>query len=417
MPQTRIRTPQWRFEILQPDGTKTALSGWKPTSITENFDGASIRLVVPASRPELAQVTDLVTDIIVYRGGEKAYTMRVLDSDDVINRRSHEVTLVCATYESVLAGRILYTDFEDTDDQHDLAWLLIDQAQDRQDMGLTRAADSGASGQNRTKTIGKGANVVEALNDLASAPNGFDWWIDQNLEVHFQTPRRAVVLDEDWRLGANVATVNRQSFADQYASSVLVLGALQEVSIPQSGGGFNVYPPPDPVIAELPTMPRGRWERTISYPDVVTNASLLEKARWNIHQAGIFRPTYRIEMEPGQWRTSARPGAIVSLRVKAPPRFNFRVLARIEELQIGITPSGEETITIALRAEEEEVQLGGTSSVTITASNTSPAGAITVTTPAPQGRSITTARVRPVNQLASMLSSFSQRLGRRERTL
>lgn len=391
-----------------PSGEELAVGAFIACSVTDNFEGVSATIEISGERAELSFVTELRTDLLLYSDKVLAYRMKVMDAEDTFTVDGHTVILTCQSYEAILARRLLWEDYESpgATEQHEIAWQLVAYTQSLQTLGITKASDWAASGTNQDRVIKKGKTIAEAINEVATVGDGFDWWIDQNLKMHAQSPRLSYDTGLDLIWGARVQAMTRSSASDLYASAVMVTGAEAETVI-----GSTTYPPPAVSIRQLTTRPLGRWEASYTYPELVTNASVVAKADWHLADSAKRRNTYRVELTPGVWTQAIRPGGLVSLRARSLPRVDFRVQCRVEEVGIVIKPDGGEDVTLALRGETEETLITTTPSQTPTTpiSSTSPPGAVNVTVTGPTGRTVTVARTSSVNVLVALIKSVIPR--------
>lgn len=372
----------WSVVLLDPQtGGQLAFEGWQTISISENFDGVTVTVDVPASAPVLGAVRELMTDLLFYFDHDLIYRVRVLNAQDSLTTEDHTVSLDCVDYARLLSHRVLFADSVQSKDQHLWAWDFIAYTQNFEDLGIRQADDFAASGQNRDRVVQKGKTIVEAIDELASTDNGFDWWIDQFLRFHAQTPRRLFDIGLDLLWGAGAAALTRANAVDTYASVVFAIGATSETTIP--GGG--TYPPPTPVIRELATKPYGRWERTVSLSDIVTDASLESAALWHLADSSTLRPQYTVELTHGVWLPVIRPGGMFTLRVDSRPRLHLKVLTRVETVSLNLETDGVEQVSLGCRAEEPEIAL-------------SPPGPIPILPPQPHCTDVLT---EPFNDLSS----------------
>lgn len=404
----------WTLVLHDPrSGDEVALEGWQSFDVTENFDGTSGSLEIPVGAQALNFVQELVTDLLMYFDHRLVYRMRIIDSEDTLTTESHTVSLDLLDYRGLLSRRVLFDDFELALDQHLWAWTLIEYTQGFEDLGIRRAPDFAPSGQGRDRVVEKGKTVTEAIDELAQTDNGFDWWIDENLLFHAQTPRRLFDTGLDVLWGAEVASLTRGNAVDTYADVILAIGATGDTTLP----GGTVYPPPDPVILEQSVKPFGRWERSVSYSDIVTEESLVGRAVWHLADSTTLRPQYNIELTQGVWVPAVRPGGTFLLRVRSRPRLDLRVLTRIETVSLTLDPNGVEIVKLGCRAEEAEVAPPTVPTVAragVTAQS-GPSGAVLVDPSAPTGRSATVAFTSDTDALGALLASLRGRIGRQER--
>jgi hypothetical protein len=374
------------------------LDQWAGIDLSWTLDGVHTDIEVLADDPVVAYIRDLVTDVYFYRDHTLLFRMRVIDSEDSVDRESHRVKWTCVGYETLLGRRILHEGWVLDDLDINAAWRLIDYTQQKFPLGITRG--TAANGVQRQRTLDGGDTILESINDFAEDENGFDWWIDANLAFHAAKPRRGKVLADEWQVGNDVAELTRTAPMDDYATLVMATGAQNETTI-----GATVYPPPPPQIVEITQRPFGLWETHIGYSDVVTVPSLLGKANWNLSDRANIRPSYKFTLEPGIWNPSIEVGDVVLLRIQAPPRADIRVPIRLEEIQITLNTDGAEEVKISSRAQEPETFI-----------TPSPIGPIPTVYRAPAGRTLSRHRLHPWDELALLLRNLGLRIGRQERS-
>ena len=342
----------WDIVVLNPSlpggpVNSRVLSLWSTIGITETHEGIRNEIEVNAEEPAIPFIRELVSDFLFYRDGDLRYRLRVVDSEDVLTRDAASVKFSCVSYDKLLERRILHEDWLLDDFDINAAWRLIDYTQRRYSLGITRGTTE--PGHRRQRALDAGDDILTSINDFAQAEGGFDWWIDQNLKFWAAKPRRGRThTDVQWQLGGEVGEMTRTNPIEDYSSLIMATGAQSEVRIPRADGQEDVYQPPDPQIVELASKPLGLWEYTTSDTDVITTASLHEKAMWHLGDKGTIRPTYKITLEPGVWQPAVGIGDIVTLRVNT-VRANVKVPIRIEELSISCNADGAETITMSVR--------------------------------------------------------------------
>jgi len=372
------KAPVWDVRVLNPDGNEFVLALWQSVDITENFEGSTGRISISPSDVALPYITELVSDILYYRNNRLTFRHRVLNFDDTLDREGHTLSIQTVSYENLLKKRVLHNTYIVTADQHDMAWDLIRITQMRQTLGITRASPARSGRGRRKVTIENGKTIYDAVDELASVENGFDWWIDADRRVHFQTPRRLLVHGFEWRWGRQVAEIDIDSKMADYSSSLYVMGASQETTIPQGKDAAGharpdkKYPPPHPVYIEVTPRPYGRWEATFDLPDVVTKTSLTVQGRRELTRVSQARPSYRLTTTPVSWDPAMRPGGTFYLRAESPPRLNFRVLVRIEEISINLSAAGAEDVNMTAQAETTPTRINQPPLAAVIASDTSP---------------------------------------------
>ena len=406
----------WDIVLLNPPtaGSTQAqtkvLSLWSGIQITETHEGIRTQLDINAEEPAIPFIRELVTDFLFFRDQQLLYRLRVVDSEDILTRDSASVRFDCVSYDKLLERRILHEDWLLDDGDINAAWRLIDYTQRRHSFGITRGTTS--PGIRRQRALDAGDDILTAINDFAQANGGFDWWIDANLKFWAAKPRRGKVHNVQWQLGGEVGEMSRVNPIEDYSSLIMATGANSEVRIPRADGNEDVYPPPDPQVVQLPNKPLGLWEMTTSDTDVITTASLMEKALWHLADKGNIRPSYKVMLEPGVWEPNFGVGDIVGLRIDT-VRANVKVPIRIEELSINCTSDGAETVSLSVRAEEPETPIsaeGGQELVPIPQLLAAPGA------PPANGRTVQHHRLSEADDLGALLRSMRKRLDRAERS-
>jgi hypothetical protein len=417
----------WRAVLRTPrTGEELALEGWTNIQITENFDGVSATIDMPGERIELGFITELVTNVLLYSDRVLAYQLRVMDAEDTFTENSHTVSLTCQSYESILTRRILFADYETLRgsppkptaiDQHEIAWELVTYTQNFEDLGIRKSSNWVASTKTQDRIIQKGKTIVEAINEAATIENGFDWWIDQNLKLHAQTPKIKFDTGLDLAWGVGASTVTRSSASETYDSVEYVTGATADTTLPSG----VIVKPPKPKILQSAVRPFGRWERAWTYGDLIYQKDVDAKAKFLLDDAAARRATYRVGLRYGVWNQTVRPGGLFSLRVRSLPRLDFRVQCRIEEVALTIDPNGGEVAELGARAEAAEIEITPTPQRAPAPDNgdispfvIDPPGAETVALAEPTGRSVTLARVTDMDVFVAMLRNFDDRISRSE---
>ncbi|HET9665813.1 MAG TPA: hypothetical protein VFP09_03620, partial [Desertimonas sp.] len=350
----------WDIVLLNPplagstQPQTKVLSLWSGIQITETHEGIRTQIDINAEEPAIPFIRELVTDFLYYRDQQLLYRLRVVDSEDVLTRDSATVKFDCVSYDKLLERRILHEDWLLDDGDINAAWRLIDYTQRKQSFGITRGTTN--PGSRRQRALDAGDDILAAINDFAQADGGFDWWIDADLKFWAAKPRRGKTHTTQWQLGGEVGEMSRVNPIEDYASLIMATGANSEVRIPRADGEEDVYPPPDPQVVQLISKPLGLWEMTTSDTDVITTASLMEKALWHLGDKGNVRPSYKLMLEPGVWQPDFGVGDIVMLRIDT-VRANVKVPIRIEELSIVCTSDGAETVSMSVRAEQPETPI------------------------------------------------------------
>lgn len=328
-----------------------AFNGWQSISATQSFEGMDCTIDVPGAEPTLRYAIEMVSDIKLYRDNVLVHRFRLVEAAHSFDENHHTVNLIFHSYKLLLQRRILKTDLDLSMDQHTWAWYLVNYTQQFMSLGLNNGTTP--AGVTRSRKIRNGTTIRDAIDDVAAVDGGFDWWFDNELYLRCQTPRRLKARDIEWGWGAQVRSFTRESVAKSYSSGVLLLGSQNTVTLPSG----TTYPPPNPVYYELRNKPYGLWETTFSYPDIVTQQSLADRAVYHSRDSSMMKPTYSLTLEPSIWDPSFAPGDTLTLRVDDRPSMHFKVKIRLEEFQLKIDGNGGEEISVSARAESEEVYI------------------------------------------------------------
>lgn len=220
--------------------------------------------------------------------------------------------------------------------QEDIAWDLIEMTQAKLNggLGITRATGDNL-GRQRDRTFPHVSRTIfELIDDVGSATDGFEWWIDADLRWHSQTPvrwrdlRGTMVFD----FGTTVLKVGRVSGNDFYSSAV------------HAGDDETT-----PEFVEVESPVRGRWETYLSNRDIVKQSTLRERADTALDRAAQIVPFYRLTLTPGVLRGSnLQLGDVVPLRIDSPPRLDVISLVRVVEIELTITGDGDEQVRVGV---------------------------------------------------------------------
>jgi len=427
--------PWWDVVLKNPDTPEVqlrefAITDWISVNVTYNFDGITAEIQVPTQDPAMRFMRILVSDILLSRNRVLQCRLRIVDVKDTFTAEDHIVTITAQDYGQLLARRVLFDDknYEDDAahpggwDQFDIVRNLVNYTQNFQTLGITFHT-TGDSGRKVVGDLQRGQSIRDAINAIARVENGFDWWVDEDLKMWMQRPRRArnlwvnTIMSQrmTWKWGVQVRELQCDSAASEYASVVMVLGATAATQI----GNRKPIPPPDPAIVRASSLgiatPFGRWERTYSFSDVIRHDGLVAKAKHILKDLTSLRCTYSITTEPGAWGSQYAPtvGDIFDLVVESPNRTNVHDVVRVEELKIALTPDGE-VVTLALRAEIEQPPVPLLLAAPLAAQ---PDGEITIDLDTVEhGATVATSHLSVTEQVARIMGGLEERTGVLERT-
>lgn len=261
--------------------------------------------------PGAAGIDELITDLWVIRYGAPGigrtlFRGRIGPTADNLDGSGHAVTVSAGDYRAVLDRRQFWeggTLSFLNQDQALLAWNIVQhtQLQTAGGLGIVRGTGQ-TTGQVRVRNdYPPGKPIGEALDQLAQVENGFDWDITPHvdprnrtlyLDVFFPTrgTDRGVVLD----YGGRLISVQRQVDPGQYANAIRGTGADST-----SSGG--VLAPVRREASGLLTRPEGRWDGSMSDPDLVVAQTIVERTNRELTDRQIITPSYTVTLRPNSW--------------------------------------------------------------------------------------------------------------------
>jgi len=296
----------WTFAV----GPHTALPNWAlvqarsrrvtwrlttPSDATFSIDGESA---------DALQLSELVTDLWVYRNGSPLFRGRVGTTSDSYDGNLLTSTVNVADYKGVLARRELiegdtltYTNV----DQSAIALGLINSTQGHSGGQLGIVAGVGAStGVLRARTYQAGLNVGETLDKLSNVQNGFEWDITPTataaLHLDVFSPTRGsnnnVVLD----VGGRVRTFQRQFDPGLYANAVRVTGANTT-----GGTAAGALTAVNQAASNIGSAAQGRWDSQVGDTTIVEQTTLTERAAAELAESQVILPQWTVELQPNGW--------------------------------------------------------------------------------------------------------------------
>lgn len=280
---------------------------------------------------------------------------RVGPTRDEVSEDEHRVEVTALDYREVLARRILYSDDTLTYtgvDQAEIAWALVDATQQRPaghlgiDKGWTGTSPTGID---RDRTYEAGDSIGQRIQELSEVIDGFDWDISpvsaSGLQLDVWHPMRGSDRGVVLIYGGLVAHVQREVNPSDYANALRYTGAE----------GDEEDPGPDPVEIEAPLLgqdgdwPQGRWDAAFGDDGLITQATLNERAAWQLAESQVIRPVYTVRLKRGGWGGPDHIwlGDTVRLIV-ASGRLRVDASLRVHEIQLDIDEDGGETATLTL---------------------------------------------------------------------
>jgi len=324
--------------------------------LNENSD---LSFSIDGRHPQADAIGELVTDVHLLfsdsTGTQILDRCRVGPTRDEVSEDEHRVEVTALDYREVLARRILYSDDTLTYtgvDQAEIAWALVDATQQRPaghlgiDKGWTGTSPTGID---RDRTYEAGDSIGQRIQELSEVIDGFDWDISpvsaSGLQLDVWHPMRGSDRGVVLIYGGLVAHVQREVNPSDYANALRYTGAE----------GDEEDPGPDPVEIEAPLLgqdgdwPQGRWDAAFGDDGLITQATLNERAAWQLAESQVIRPVYTVRLKRGGWGGPDHIwlGDTVRLIV-ASGRLRVDAPLRVHEIQLDIDEDGGETATLTL---------------------------------------------------------------------
>lgn len=299
-------------------------------------DGCNITFAARGDTLAARLITELETDVWVYRLGQLVQRFRVTSVEQVWQSDGEttiDVTGIC--YRRILRSRLVRTPLlftAQTQGQIIADLIAHAQAADGGNLGITYGALESTIVRDREYQVG--ANIWDAITEMTRVEDGIAWDIDSDLELSVRLQTDFPTVTTPIVLGATARRLARPSSAEQFANATIVTGNTAATA---------------PEIAQSPTIttdPRGRWERFVSVAAESEQAALAERAQGilneslspvSVWQAEMIPSRYfgDIELNIGQFCTVIRPGTGQAIPVQ--------VIAR----SISQTAEGDVLVTVS----------------------------------------------------------------------
>lgn len=333
----------WKYVLSGPPPSGTELQELRAAygrRLTLRIDGVSdAQYTVHGRDPEAAIVTQLATDLIIYRDSTKVFRGRVITETDDLSGDDHYCQFSAINYRGMLGKRFVGVAGKDftTIDVGAIAFTLISdsQALTGGNWGITDGAGASA-GVVHTIHYDPGSNIQEMLNNLGHrATGGFEWDIDPVMAFNRYYPTRGSATGAILDFGGVVAKVHRALQSTDFANAVILTGD-------------QVTTPTRSVSGSVGTDPQGLWETFAGYPDIKEQATLATRATWALSVTNTIRPTWTVTLDVGKWDPGTMGlGDTVKL-VVITGRLSVSALHRIIEINISIGNDGDEAVTLGL---------------------------------------------------------------------
>lgn len=349
-------------ELSLASGRSMSFSLTEPSTLS--FD-------LPGRHWQTSLIEPLVTDVLVYRDSYAVQRFRVTSMSVSKNGGELRCSYTAVSYKDLLNGWMFHpahTLYYTATEQTAIAWDIIGDTETmtKGDIAITRGTLPTAS-VNRTLGTSAagdayfkvGARKGDAIKELASIDNGFEWDIEPdrtstatersglkfntwNAGLRQQyTPRCPFVLDD----GGNVESWTRQSAPSEYANVIYVTGKLSDGEAADN---------PVPVAWEPSTKnpggaaPEGRWERMVQ-TEATSQALVDAFAAAELDRSLAYQPSWTVDIAPGRWSgpTQMWVGDTCRLMVTDGP-VDVDADARVVTITIGVSDDGGEKMSLAL---------------------------------------------------------------------
>lgn len=351
-PRPRVR---WQL-IAGPaaGGHELALTAATSRRYTARLTAASeLSFSINARNPQAAAIDELRTDVHILWTDDSGQT-RILDrcrvgaTSDNIDTDSHRMEVSCLDYREVLSRRRLYEGAPLTYtgvDQGEIAWSLVDYTQGLPggDLGISKGwQGTSPTGVTRDRTYEVRDSIGERVQELSEVNDGFDWDIvpasPSALTFQVWYPQRGADRGVVLEYGGLVAAVRREVNPSEYANAIQYTGSSDPATTPVTVEA-----------ADLATRPEGRWDAVFGDDGLVTQATLEDRATWQLSQSEVITPVYTLTLRRGAWRGPDHLwlGDPVRLVIMS-GRLRVNTVLRVHELQINIDDDGRETVEVTV---------------------------------------------------------------------
>jgi hypothetical protein len=329
----------WQF-VIGPNnvGPQYELTMAYQRSLTYHIDdSATCVFSVHGDDPVLQYITELVTDLWVYRNGLLLFRGRIGSSGDELDGEAdtYELTFNVFDYREWLMRQILPP-------SHKWSWRSITQAQIIRDLFTYTITNQ--SGIHPTFTIDTtqmptskvnfditpGTSIKETIGVMA----GFGWQVFPNsttgITLKAMTPfyykyNTGFII----QYGSTASKVSRSLDTGGYANSTVYTGDMNLAPLQNDAAG-------------IASMPQGRLGQTLSNPSIKDKTHLSQAASSASARSLAVSPTWSCTLAPNIWNdsTDCWIGDICQFIVKK-GRFNINDKYRITDMTININDDSD----------------------------------------------------------------------------
>jgi hypothetical protein len=290
-------------------------------------------------------LAELATDLLVVRGSELIFRGRLGSTDDTLDANRHMTSWSAVDYRGLLGGRIdpsgrTYEGWN----QDDIGWNLVSIAQQGAggQLGITRGG-SHAAPVARAEVVDSDTPIDKVLDRFQDYENGFEYWIDPQLQYQAATWRGVEHADFPLVWGTTVTELRRSYDTGRYANWVRVRGGRPEGETEAA----EFYA--DRAASNLASLREGRIARVVNNSEL-KDQGLVNAAADQLLADSLNPPAaYSVKLSPGIWGGPADCwlGDSLPLIIRS-GRLNIAATARVSQLDLDTDENGIETVSLTV---------------------------------------------------------------------
>lgn len=326
----------------------TPVTEFSNAQLTTSVDeGDTFSFSIDGNNPASRHIRDLITDVILYRDGQKLFRGRIVSSLDTMDAASHSVAVSAVDYKSLLKRRQLTSALTVSGDLESVAWGAINFTQTYDangtfNLGIVRPANqsigvTGGFAYDQDETVKDFIDRVAKTNTAEGAGDYFEWTIDANLQFRVFRPSRGRQQPQflcDY--GGSVLSIGTSFDPNSYSNHFVVRGAGTISTIQGS--------------TDLGRWPGAAFQTVYNDSAFSTVAQTDAKAFWLMTFSGQLNlmRSYNLELSADRWGgpRSLWIGDAVTLSIVS-GRVNVNSdQYRVLNLHYEIAESGQEKIAI-----------------------------------------------------------------------
>lgn len=317
-------------------------------SVSSSIDaGTDVSFEVRAGSPEAKIISELDTDVWVYRLGQPFARVRVVAVQQSWTENGEEsVQVTGVDYKRLLNARHIQTNLVYSGmPQERIVDELIrhTQSQPGGDWGVTEGDI--VESVSRDRTYARGENIGQVLDNLSKVIGGPWFGIDANRRLNAFPFSSFPTRDVPIELGSTARSFSRSSGAASFANSVYVDGD----SAATDGVSMDA--------ADVDVDPRGRWEKAVGFPNVTEQDTLTEKAEGLLESSASPVAQWSVSLEPDRWLSDAGfnvgdHGVLVVPASTVAPIGVSAVVKSVQVYGLSVSISADGEMSVAVEAVE-----------------------------------------------------------------